>query len=626
MDKEIILHVIYKNPRRLPLRGLILSFMPPEEESHFLLNKKIKFYSGRKEMDEVRGKARQAYVDLIAKISATPFNGRTLRQALKSKGRGNPWWYHKTSEKHVETDEIYNLLLQIFTIKNVADKENIVNLILYGAPIEVAQVLDSYYKVRKTRCFKALEASLIKGVISRIKYLFWILHLKRGIGKYACSSTLSPDIVLQGFWDWSIRLNSQNDELEDAYFRSLPKELSFRGLSCAWFLWLDHNIRQSPIIRPLREVLSATRGNQSLIFVQRFLTKQDILSAIVSLRPLMALILFFRSRDSKNIFVNGNFNFYPLFARSLFYYFLDASHPHFYLMETACRKAFRMYQPKFSLSFLDFTLPARAFNQGAALGSPETIRANMQHTSYAREKASILIDKERELNGNPDSIPLPVPDYFFTMGELTKLILIEGGFPENQVLVTGSARYDYFKFLPQERMLSPSATSRVVLLATSLEYNFDFEMVTAAVEAVKGLDIELILRSHPYSKSGNDSKYKRFPGLKISQTVLLEHDLYKSGLVLFSYSSVAEEALVRGIPVIQWRLPKFNGSVFGDLKGIPIVNSISDLRSLLKRFVENPVSFMPELKFREFVLKESFYKTDGQAACRIAEKVKEILQ
>lgn len=624
--KANLLHVLYTYPYRLPpFDALILSFMPPDQEDRFSKDN-YRFLFARKEMGSVREKARKAYIDLIARIGATPCNGRTLRQALQTKNRGNPWWYHKISEKDVESEDTLSMLLQIFTILYVAEKEHINHIAVYGSPVEIASVLSTRYQVKKINCISSRKNILGKCLLSRLKYLCWVLYAHNVIKNNISLSKIEPEIVFQGFWDWSIKVNGESKKLKDNYFKLLPDNLLDKGISCAWFLWLDPYPKSGSNFRPLNKVLKPALDNDSLIFVQKFLKLNDIFLAIFDFRTFWKYLNHARLKEFKNIFKIERCDLLPLIKDNLFYYFCDASIPGYFLMETAYQRAFYFFKPRISFTFTDLFLSSRAFNQGAKLGNPQTIKCNMQHASYSREKAFILMDADREYQGKPDNNPIPAPDYFFVMGELVRDILIECGFPREKIFVTGSARYDYIKLEDRGLLKDEGCDSVKVLLVSTLNVKLDFEMVAAAFLAAKGLNISLYIRSHPYGRMENTRLYKRFSDFITSSDKSLDDDLNSADLILFSYSTVAEEAFLKGVPIIQWQPSRFNGSVFRDLKGIPVVRSVDELKETFCSFLENPLAFKPKREHQELVLRKCFFKADGQASCRIAQKTAEMLR
>ena len=99
--------------------NIVLSFLTPCKEQKFIKTFKGRLFIGRLEMNRIREKTRLFYIDLVARIGATPCGGKTLRQYLHQPNTGNPWWYHPLTAKSCEHDQMFNRLLQIFTIVQI---------------------------------------------------------------------------------------------------------------------------------------------------------------------------------------------------------------------------------------------------------------------------------------------------------------------------------------------------------------------------------------------------------------------------------------------------------------------------------------------------------------------------
>lgn len=620
-----ILYVLYKpGLKHVGSDAPVLSFMPPDDE-HRVASRYSKLFFGRKEMDLVREDARKSYLDIVSRMAATECDGKTLRQALEIAGRGNSWWYHPVSEKHVETDGTFNILLQIFTVLHVADREGVKKIVIYGSPIEIILALRARYRTCGIECSSGWKTNLMRAVLARIKYLFTSLCSCIDIQRGVLLPELKPDVVFQGFWDWSVRIGRKSNEVEDLYFRSLPDKLRDNGMKCAWFLWLDPRSKYGIKPKSVSGLLHSAKSRPELIFVQKFLKPIDILSVIFDIRAFYRYIRYSLSNKFRGLFKEKGCDLWPLFNRQLAYGFCDSALPHYYLIETAYKRAFGFYKPKLSFAFLELCLISRAFNQGAALDSPLTIRCDMQHASYGREKTFILADSDKELLGKPDNKAMPFPDNFFVMGELCRDILVENGFPSGKIFITGSARYDY---LIQEDIESQRVRAQgpvKVLIVSTVNVRLDFEMVQAAFLASEGLNIKLFLRSHPFVKIEDVPDYRQYSKAIVSSMASLEDDLNLADIVLFTYSTVAEEAFLKGIPVLRWQVNGFNGSVFRDVNVVPSAYSVESLKEQFGKFLDNPLSFKPDEELRKMILRKCFYRVDGMASRRIAEKAIELL-
>ena len=271
-------------------------------------------------------------------------------------------------------------------------------------------------------------------------------------------------------------------------------------------------------------------------------------------------------------------------------------------------------------------LNTRPFYQGGRLGSPETLFFAVQHCSYNREKTFNILDPKREFEGDPDGLAMPTPDYIFALGELGKKIFIENGFSPNQVFLTGTPKYNHIKLSCKNIINNSEKRHFNVFIGSTLNLQLELEMVEAAILASSGIiNINLHLRSHPFAKLEELADIQSLLPHFTSTTGTLEEDLNNADLVLFTYSSVAEKAFLKGIPVWQWVPAGFNGSIFRDIPIVPKFSQVKILNKALFQFVKRPNYFLPR-RDKRLVLDQCFYKDDGNATHRIAKHIFEIVR
>ena len=626
--------VCWKMPNPLPPQNVcILSFLRPGEEERVKKEFGGVVISARKIAPEVKEKARSIYIELIANIGATPIKERgnkTFRQALVNKKEFSLWWIHKVSEKDCETEPTFKFIVEILIIISIASLHNSNNLVLCGGYREIKDVLKDLYSINETNCTRrySIVRIVLNSMLSRLKFFFvfllrWFI-VKKVIKRIPESSF---DIVFSGFWDWSVKEDKVSGNLYDRYYKSLPEKLISKGLKIGWFLWFDPYGEPVSGGRRLRDILEPISRNNNLIILQKFIKFGDLLKAVSNFRPYLLFLHYCRAGEFKKAFIVDGINFFPLLQRELSCGFLNTIIPMQELVYIATERAFHKYKPKKSISFLELFIYSRAFYAGGRHGFPDTIHYAIQHASYSREKTFVLLDSQLEYEGYPDNLPIPKPDYVFIMGDLGKEIFMETGFPEERLYSTGSPRYEHIKGNCISNSNSNSNSNRTsnvtnILIVTALDINLEIEMVEAVYFASLDLpQIKLRLRSHPFAKMNSHPDFHNYADRIQLTNGTLEEDLKTADLIIFSYSTVAEEALIQGIPVWQWQPITYNGSVFRDLGRIPSFYSISDLMDSLRKFVSNKDLFIPDKETRSFILKKCFYDANG----RVSEKIANIL-
>lgn len=216
----------------------------------------------------------------------------------------------------------------------------------------------------------------------------------------------------------------------------------------------------------------------------------------------------------------------------------------------------------------------------------------------------------------------PLPDTILVDGESAKKYLVEGGFPESRIVVTGGVRYDQlFEAVTKEKS-SVTENDRddgrptcTVFFGLS-----DFEPMARIV--VPGLKehggYRVNLKPHPSAieetvetikKCAEEANYQEFDIVDTDA-----HDLIiRSDVVISSYSSTAVETLAFEKPLI-YVAPRnsIDVSPFTDADFIPKVKSIKGLVEALDRV--NDTDYEDEL---ESFLDDFFYRRDGESMDRL---------
>ncbi len=601
--------------------AIILSFLSPDKEEELKRRFKGDLISARQVAHQIKDKALKCYTSLIAEVAAIPINGgKTLRQALKNEEGVSLWWFNHIPAKNCEHDHIFRFIIEVFIITSVSSLVKNKQIIFFGGYKELVDALSGRYKIKEIQCRRKYNYSFlfIKGMLSRIKYSLTFLVKWLAVKTTVRMPQSSLDVIFSGFWDWSVKGNESN-RLDDRFFKSLPDKLSSMGLNIGWFLWFDPHQELGSKGRKYKEVLEPVRRCNDVVILQHLLKITDLIRAILNYKPYILFLCFCRKKEFKKTFVKEGVNYFDLLKKQMAYSFLSSTIPNCELVYKSSIRAFRKYNPKLSVSFQELFMYSRAFYAGGKRGSPSVIHCAIQHASYSREKTMAILDPEIEYRGHPDNCPTPKPDYIFAMGEIGKEIFMESGFPEERVFLTGSSRYEHITNHAVIRDGNGSRT-RNLLLVTSLDRDLEMEMIEAVYEAAKCFpQLSLSLRSHPFAKMEENPGFKRYEDRILVKDKALEEDIKEADLIIFTYSTVAEEALIKGVPVWQWVSASYDASVFRELNVIPCFCTISDLRESLKRFISNPNPFIPDEKTRNLVLRKCFFRADGRSSERIAD-------
>ncbi len=620
------LWVCWTLPHRLPEgENTFLSFLRPSEEDAIRSNLGGRFVSARQAASvEVRRAARDFYLDLVARLGTTRFSdGRTFRQELTPESGGvSSWWYHPVSFKDCESDPAFNWIIAVFTIRKIAEDCGAHKLVLIGAPAPVAKVLGNNFSVMETqtqRSFAGSLASVLRALSGRASFTVSLTKSWLAIRSLRLHSPETSEIVFSAFWHWSLYWDDEKNCFVDRYFGTLPQEIANRlNVSVAWFAWIDptHANRAATI----RELVRPLRHARSVVVLQAELGALDIVKAAFRFAPFLSYRKIGSTADFRRVFVHERFDFWHLFRERLLTGFLDASIVQCDLIQLATERASNRFRPKATFHFLEHFPQARAHYAAVRKSNPATLRFAVQHASYCHEKTFLFVDPHIEFRGSPDGCTVPHPDNVFTMGSFPQKLFAECGYPPEDIFVTGSTRYSGTALSGGGTQATnhQSATLRILLIA-GLGLEFELELVDAVCSAVKDLpNIRLSLRSHPQGSLQKLPEFRAYADKFSLTSGSLEEDIAAADLILFTYSTAAEESFIYGKPVIRWIPIGFNGSALTEITNIPEFHAVGDLRKAIIQAQQNPQATIPSERLRKEVMQQLFHSDDGKAAQRIA--------
>jgi surface carbohydrate biosynthesis protein (TIGR04326 family) len=616
------LWVCFEMPGVEPPRGsVVLSFMSAGDEERAEARWGAQFVNGRVLAERVRPEARRHYVDLIARIAATPcLGGATLRHALRGADGCSRWWLHKTSEKDCGWDEevTYVTLVRGLCVRRLCQERGIGRVRVFGGDTVVAAALAGRHSSR-TRLALSLLSALVTGVLSRLAFLKFYVDLWRILRRAREPEARPLDVVLEAHWDWSLRPDGRGG-IRDRYSADLPDRLERQGLRVGWFAWCEPSSDVWQRGRRTAAVLAPALDRPDVIVLERELGLRDILSAALRIRYLVTFLRFATSPIFRRLFRVEGLELYPVMLPMLVGLFARSTIPRGELLMLATERACRRHRPKLLLTFLELFLHTRAMYAGARRASVGVRLWTAQHGAYCSDKTGAVLDPARELRGEPDGCGLPAPDRIFAMGHLAGGIWEASGFSE-RVLVTGGLRFQHVSI---ERR--PSAGRRPgglsVLLIGAMTEAWDLDLCEAATLAARDVPgIRLRFRDHPSYCLSERPGFARFRGAIEVTRGTVDEDLDAADLVLFTYSGLAEEALLRGLPVWQWLWAGVNPTVFGDLAVVPTFASVTALRDALRTFAADPAAFQPDPAVQEHVLHQCFGPSPAHASARIAEEI-----
>jgi hypothetical protein len=463
----------------------------------------------------------------------------------------------------------------------------------------------------------------LTGIASRLNYI--LPTVKKIILTRRCkkSGNNSFDVAFFGFWDWSVKLNS-NGELQDNYFKKVPNILRGKGInSLCWLVWLDPHAEPGSENRQIKKSISHSCTRKEIYFLQSYLSLFDLFREIFRISPIFVYLSF---KKKIRLALNKNeFDFYPLFRKELLYRFLDDSIINFRLVELATSRACSFIQPKVTMSFLETYAFSRACYSGVDSADEKIINIAVQHAARNEESVFFRLHPEKEYLVGVDGHSIPKADYVFTMGRFGYELVKQSGYNDEHNILTGSPRFDYVT--RSNKVRNKSKENFCIVYAASGVIDIEipaFMMVVRAVKQMMG--VKLILREHFFWKISNNTKVRdAIEDIEVS-TYSLGEDLERADLILYTTTTLADEAIMRMVPVWQIISMKSNFSSLKNIQEVKKIYSESQLiRELSLRIKEGNLEEISN-SLLDSLERDCFYKCDGLASERVANQVQLLIK
>ncbi len=582
---------------------VILSFCDPDVE--VILQNKLsnyRIYLARDIGKKIHEDTASKYQALITNLSLLPLcNGQNLREILfNDVNQSSDWFFNPLSFRDCEASDVYKNILIVNIVVHVKQLLGIDRVVLYGEPAIISDFFDynasdsAGYKLSFKAVFAILCKSIVHNGLLFLKSTFYFILFKVYYHRPRISTDLGR-IALSAFYDWSFKLDKDYKIEDDKYFKDLRQDFKRKKINYSYLCWFEPNTIPNTSFN-LIGLIKSINTDQDLILVNAELKFYDIIKSYLKSFTIyfnvFEILSCFNQKDNLKI---NNYSVVPLISMDLLSSLVSFEVFKYTLIQQAFSRYFKKDNSiKLFLCFLEHYPYTRALSL-AAKGRFSII--SMQHASYSRGKTFYYVDPIHEfIPSNIDGLVLPHPDKIIVMGESNKRLFQSVGYKDQDVLQFGSLRYkDKYEILNTHS--KPLERNRFnVLLPLSIKESIHIDLIKAVYTAMKGfLNADIIIRNHPYhdiSKNDWVGTHVSLKTIEISAVSLLE-DLNRTDLIISSYSTVAEEGLLMGIPVIQWASLDFEGSpLFGDLR-VSTVSNVVELREKIADIIKNYEQYRP---------------------------------
>ena len=144
---------------------------------------------------------------------------------------------------------------------------------------------------------------------------------------------------------------------------------------------------------------------------------------------------------------------------------------------------------------------------------------------------------------------IPLPDLILVNGMKTRASLADSGFEKDQIMISGSLRYEY---LFEHEPLQKRTSDKKILVALSADYHRSVEMIVKCCAAFGNVvDLHVTLKLHPTADPASFSRFvSSLPSHFSFETGSIRNLFADADLVLYNDSIAAVEAAALGIPLL----------------------------------------------------------------------------
>ncbi len=507
------------------------------------------------------------------------------------------WWANNVSEKNELLSSFYTRLIKLYLCSILLRQVNYPSKVIVicedvRLSFALCSLFSSHYQVYAKELrwrqlslhFRNALRYLLKFLLNINQAAFRSIYARLLLGKQLSEKTNNfSGVVIKAWIDQ--RSYNAHGKYQDAYYGDLIDHLRSQG-NC--ILWGD-------VIRDFRHHVANIRRDQSytIIPTEYYLSVTDILKAFVDscrFHKKIAGPVLFEGIDI-SVLINDEISegFFSLkfFDNILYYYKAKALASHLDIK-------------RYIYTFENYALEKMCIAALRERNSGIDI-VGFQHAFIARNSFKYFLGEgEIEL--------VPKPDRIITMGQVTRRILASKGW-KDALLTTGCA-------LRQAKTLSQSpvvyGVHRTILVVFPMMFQESVEILRFLYDAnFKDYPYSVILRFHPQTQV--DKVLLALPCLPknfvISKNSLAE-DLQDTGIVLYTVSTVAIEALMVGLPVIYLNLnPLLNLDPLFEWEQLKAVVSVpKELQPAIERLTNlDKTDYQKQYESSKMYIKDYFY-------------------
>ena len=427
-------------------------------------------------------------------------------------------------------------------------------------------------------------------------------------------------------------LEIRNGQLVDRVYRDVVDVAEHGEPSPVILCWF-----KGKGLRRLYSDRRVLRSHQRILLLNTYLALEDIWLAVSNLGFFLRYLLMDRfDEDFRRSFEYDGLNIHQLIRPEFRRQFLSDELPYHMMVARAVERAVRTQGVERLVSFLELYPLSRAAYYGAKRGNPLVTTVAYQHANITKMRLWYTYRPEEVLSRGRDGAyvdTMPIPDRYLFQGPIGMEIIKASGYPAERCRLTGSPRYDDLGRRVQAGLTSGSIRADMfrasdgrdrkrVLITPSLSATDAQELIEVTLRSCRHRnDCSVIVKLHPDCHVDDEVKLL---GEKYGFPNMIDggdtHDLIEEAdLVVTNYSTIGDEAIALGCPVVCYTGLRPCIATYLDLPAAPVVHDAEEMGQAIERMLYDEDYRRSYWLRRDDLIEGSFYRLDGRAKYRMVE-------
>ncbi len=470
----------------------------------------VVFYPFAKKFRETSFLLREQYIDFIALLGEKQIGKTDLKKHFKIPLRDiSGWWFSLIAEKNPMKSNSLVTLCQFITTVNIVEENQCDEILLMKKNHVLATCLKKYATKKGLKFYSRnfspsvyeilVAVSAVKSAFYNLCHIFKrsvILRRKMGNFLNRWEFLSSTPCVFFTYFPQVDRSAAREQRFVNKYFGPIQSGFEKKyGKAITWVLLQEQTSEfDEPggicLAKKMKDV------GYKMIFWEEFLFPSDFIRAIFLYLWLSGKFLIARNRiRDSSVFLKPEINVYPVFLKDWYQSFMGYGLLEGLLYLFAFERCLRCIKEK---SIIIYPAENQAWEKSLCFAGKmhNLFTTGIQHTTVPVMMLNFFNDK-REMCENSCVSCVPHPEILGCAGEICREMMLNAGWPDDRVFISGGVRFGYLK-----NALFSSTDWRnrknSVVVALSIQKDESIWLLRFVAESFNGMkNLQIIVKGHP---------------------------------------------------------------------------------------------------------------------------------